>query len=86
MPLHQRPSLRATLPHPAAPVQHQPTPRSAGLRRAPGRSGAAAAALWAPRQSRAHGGAAGGGGWAGAAGGAAPKDRVNFLSAKYAQP
>ena len=79
--LHSRASLRAPLPHPAAPVQHQPAPCSAVLRLAPGCSGEAAAALWVARKSRAHSGAAGGGGWAGAAGGAAPKDRLNFLSA-----
>jgi len=48
-PLYQRPSLRATLPHPAAPVQPQPTPRSTVLRLAPGRSGEAAAALYSGR-------------------------------------
>jgi len=63
--LHSRASLRAPLPHPAAPVQPQPTPGSAVLRLAPGRSGEAAAALWAARKSRAHSGAAGGGCWGG---------------------
>ena len=37
--LHSRACLRATLPHPAAPVQHQPIPRSAMLRQSAG-------ALW----------------------------------------
>src|SRR5262245_32028078 len=45
-------------------------PCSAVLRLAPGRSGAATAALWAVRKSRAHGRVAGG---------AVPKDRLNFL-------
>jgi len=63
--LHSRASLRAPLPPPAAPVQPQPTPGSAVLRLAPGRSGEAAAALWAARKSRAHSGAAGGGCWGG---------------------
>jgi len=46
----------APLPHPAAPVQHQPTPRSAVLGLAPGRSGEAAAALWSAWKSRTYGG------------------------------
>src|SRR5919108_5952593 len=64
--LHSTASLRAPLPHPAAPVQHQAAPCSAVLRGALARSGEAAAALWVARKSRAHSGAAAGGGcWGG---------------------
>src|SRR5262245_27443455 len=79
--LHSRASLRATLSHHAAPVQYQPTPRSAVLHLAPGRSGEATAALWAARKSRAHGGRPAGEAGAGAADGGEPKYRLKFLSA-----
>ena len=46
-----RGALSATLPHPEAHVQHEPKPRSAVLRLAPGRSGKAAATRWAACQS-----------------------------------
>jgi len=67
--LYSRASLRAPRPHSAVPVQPQPTPRRARLRLAPGRSGAAAAALWAARKSRTHGGRPVGEAGAGAADG-----------------
>ena len=68
--LHSRASLRATLPHPAAPVQHQPTARSAVLRLAPGCSGRHVRAVRTAWDA----GAA-------AAGWAASKDCLNFLFA-----
>src|SRR5262249_5893050 len=74
--LHSRASLRAPLPHPAAPVQHQPAPCNAVLRLAPGRSGGHGRAVRTVEQPVGDAGA-------GATGGAAPKDCSNFLSTSH---
>ena len=68
------------LPHPAAPVQHQPTPRRARLRRAPGRAGGPPQRVGG--KSRAHGGAADRRGcWGGRRRRGGAKRPFNFLSA-----
>src|SRR5262249_46592099 len=74
--LHSRAALRTTLLQPAAPVPPQPTPRSAVLRLAPGRSGRHGRAVHTV-------GRPAGGAEADTADGAAPKDRLNLLSAGF---